>query len=338
MIAMAGATVTRMKSSPRMARCGQPGSKCHFSLSVKYRYMAFAAAVSQETSCHFRLTKCPFAAVRPVPLCAGHPHRFPIRNGTLRTAEATLLSPASGRRRQSEGRERTSGSGRDGPDLLHQAEEVHAHPALGEQAVLDPPDVDELDLDRGARGRHAHECAFVCGGPTAAGDQLVVLRRQALAEVDPQVGERRLEHGEALQEPFGPGDGPRQVMVDEARRHALAEDLGLALVHALLEEPPHQRLVLGRTHDLPHVLQAAGTAGRRTWPSPLATIRHPVLPRITAGDSQQPASASSTAYCRVPLPLIGGTPRPGPIRDHPRARSTRRSWRTQPLEQTANRA
>src|SRR5260370_19418060 len=71
-----------------------------------------------------------------------------IRSGALRMAQATLLSrPQVGDAVRGSG-ERTSGSGRDGPDLLHQGEEVHAHPALGEQPVLDPPDVDELDLDR----------------------------------------------------------------------------------------------------------------------------------------------------------------------------------------------
>src|SRR6266566_717483 len=72
--------------------------------------------------------------------------------------------------------ERASGSGGDGADLLHQGEDVHAHPALGEQAVLDPPDVDILDLDRGARGRHAHEFALVSAGPTAVADHLVLPR------------------------------------------------------------------------------------------------------------------------------------------------------------------
>jgi hypothetical protein len=53
-------------------------------------------------------------------------------------------------------------SGRDGADLLHQAKEVHAHPALGQRAVLDPADVDVVGIVVG-RGLRALALSAVVG-------------------------------------------------------------------------------------------------------------------------------------------------------------------------------
>jgi hypothetical protein len=133
---------------------------------------------------------------------------------------------------------------RDRADLLHQVQEVGHAPVLGDLAVLDPEEPVRGPGSPLPAGRDADEVALVGPAPDHARGDDVALGHHLL-DREVHVGERAAEHPRDHLHALEPlRRAGRTAVVDVALREQLGDEVGVAVVDDLLDEPGVDLFVL----------------------------------------------------------------------------------------------
>src|SRR5690348_1278510 len=134
----------------------------------------------------------------------------------------------------------------DDAELLHHAERVKARPALGDLVVRDPVDRDPGDIDRLARGGHAHQLAVMRAGGSPARDNAVAVGHLLLND-ETAVREGGVVHRGGALDTGGaprPAEGVLRVVVYGVGRDDLVECVQVAGVPCVVEPLGHGLVLL----------------------------------------------------------------------------------------------